>query len=218
MIWTHVSELAIDRMLAGELSAGEASAVRDHATRCGACAALLDDADAARRTFAAAPRPIWMPVRRRRFAPALLGGLGAMAAALALVVVWPRGGDAVRTKGTAIVGFFVAHGDQVRRGSPTETVAPGDRIELYTTTLEPTWFAAISDDASGARSIYVEPQLVVAGREQVLPVAIELDAAPGSERVTGVFCPTRFEPLSIDLSTPPAGCTIDRFTLVKGPR
>ncbi len=43
----------------------------------------------------------------------------------------------MRAKGTAIAGFFVAHGDEVRRGAVREVVVPGDRIELFTTTTEP---------------------------------------------------------------------------------
>lgn len=216
MIWTHVSDLAFDRLLAGELSSGEAAAVREHAGSCHACGVLLADAEDARKAFAAAPRPIWL--QRRRAWPVVAGGL-AIAAAFALVVAWPRHAEPeVRTKGTAIAGFFVSHGGEVRRGSPSEAVAPGDRIELWTTTLEPVWFGALSVDASGARSVYVEPRLVAPGREQVVPIAIELDAAPGSEVVTGVFCASAFDPLAIDPAAPPTGCTVDRFTLHKVPR
>jgi hypothetical protein len=214
MIWTHVSDLAFDRLLAGELTTGEAAAVRDHAGTCHACGALLADAEDARKAFAAAPRPIWLG--RRRAWPLAASGL-ALAAALALVIAWPHHAvPAVRTKGTAIAGFFVAHGGAVRRGSQAEAVAPGDRIELWTTTLEPSWFAAISDDANGTRSVYVEPRLIAPGREQVVPGAIELDA--NSEVVTGVFCPAAFDARTIDPAAPPAGCTIDRFALTKVPR
>ncbi len=203
MIRTHVSELAIDRLLAGELSLPDAHALRGHTATCRLCAAALDDALATQR--AALPP---LPLPRRRIAP-WLTAIAAAAAALAIVVTWPRAhGDAaaIRTKGTAVVGLFVAHGDQVRRGAPRETVVPGDRIELFTTTTEPRWFAATSSDGS----VYVEPTRVEAGRERVLPIAIELDATLGTEVVTGVFCADRF-----DARAPPPDCTFDRFTLVK---
>lgn len=210
MIWTHVSDLAIDRLLAGEVASSDAAAIRDHAAGCTRCGALLDDALAVQRTFAADPPPLGLPVplRHRR---SVVATVGALAAALALVAAWPRSdGDVVRTKGAALVGFFVAHGDQVRRGATREVVAAGDRIELFTTTVEAGWFAAYSDDAAGARSVYVEPRPIGPGHERVLPMSIELDATLGVETVTGVFCAERFDPRA-----PPPSCTLDRFTLVK---
>jgi hypothetical protein len=207
MMASHVSELAIDRMLAGELAAVDAAALRDHAAGCPRCSAALDDALATRQL----PLPR-LALPRRRLAPYYAAAVAA-AAAVVVVATWPNSKAAVedgtRAKGTAIAGFFVAHGDAVRRGAQTETVMPGDRIELFTTVTEPLWFAAVSSDGS----VYVAPTRIEPGRERVLPGAIELDAALGSEVVTGVFCPDRF-----DASAPPPSCTTDRFTLVKVPR
>jgi hypothetical protein len=201
MTGTHVSELALDRLLAGELTLPAAHSLRAHAASCTVCGAALDDALATRR---AVLPPLRLP--RHRVMPAL----AALAAAVAVVVAWPREPEQeIRTKGGAIVGFFVAHGDQVRRGAPREAVMPGDRIELFTTTSEPMWFAAVSSDGS----VYVEPTRVEPGRERVLKAAIELDGSLGNEVVTGVFCPERFDP-----RVPPPGCATDRFTLVKVPR
>lgn len=212
MIWTHVSELTIDRLLAGELASADAAAVRHHADGCPMCAAQLGDALAEQRAFAAVRPPLRLPRRR---APVVITTAAALAATLAIVVSSPRSNDAVRTKGTAVAGFFVAHGDRVRRGATRETVVPGDRIELFTTTVAPAWFAAISRDAAATRSVYVAPRAIAAGVERVLPVAIELDGVLGVETVTGVFCPTTFDALAIDLDAPPRGCTLDHFTLVK---
>lgn len=217
MIWTHVSELAIDRLLAGEVATADAAAMRDHAARCTRCRALLADAEATQRAFVAAPPPLGLPVpiRRQRW----IAPVSALAAAAVIVVAWPRDdAPAVRTKGTAIVGFFVAHGNEVRRGQLREPVVPGDRIQLFTTTTEPLWFAAIGDDAAGVRSVYVAPRRLAPGHEQVLPLAITLDATLGDEIVSGVFCAKPFEPLAIDLRSPPPGCIVDRFTLAKVPR
>jgi hypothetical protein len=219
MIWTHVSELAIDRLLAGEVAPADAAAIHDHAGSCARCGALLDDALAVQRGFVADRPPLGLPIPLHRRVAVIAVPVAALAAAVALVVGWPRGNAAeVRTKGSAIVGCFISHGGQVRRGGAQELVSPGDRIELATTTSEPAWFAAISDDAHGARSVYVAPRPVEPGREHVVPLAIELDAAAGAEVVTGVFCPQIFDPLAIDPLAPPAGCTVDRFTLTKVPR
>ena len=203
----HVSELAIDRMLAGELPAADAAALRDHAAACTRCGAALDDALATQ--HALLPR---LELPRRRVLPATLAGAAALAAALAIVVAWPRAHDAevqTQTKGGAIVGFFVSHAGAVRRGGPQETVSPGDRVELFTTTTAPAWFAAISSDGT----VYAEPRPIAPGREQVLPAAIELDDSRATEVVTAMFCAEAF-----DVKAPPADCQVDRFTLVKVPR
>ncbi|MDQ3338409.1 MAG: zf-HC2 domain-containing protein [Myxococcota bacterium] len=211
MIWTHVSELAADRLVAGEIPPADAAAMRDHAATCVRCRPLLDDALAVRRTFVPPPLNLPTPMRwRRRIAVAST----VLAAAVALLVLWPKPQpELVRTKGAAIAGYFVAHGSVVRRGKPLETVVPGDRIQLFTTTFARAWFAAYGDDAAGKRTIYIAPREVEAGRERVLPLAIELDATLGDEIVTAIFCDAPFDP-----AAPPAGCTIDRFTLLKVPR
>ena len=223
MIWTHLTELAIDRLLANELSRADQAAMWDHAATCADCGRRLDDAYGVQRTFALEP-PLRLPkpVRRPWVSPWMgLGGALALAAGLAVALTWPRASadaEGVRTKGTSIVGYFISHGDHVRRGGVRDAVMPGDRIELVTTTVAPLWFAAISDDTAGVRSVYIEPRHVEPGREQLLPTAIELDATLGSEQVTGVFCAAPFDPRAIDIAAPPPGCTLDRFTLVKVPR
>jgi hypothetical protein len=227
MIWTHVSELSIDQLLAGELHRADEAAIRDHAGECTRCGGLLADALAAQEAFAhVRPRlalPRWYerfargyerpargyerpargyerPARWRRSAPAMAAAC-ALAAGLAFAL-WPHPDAAVRTKGTAILGGFIAHGDGVRRAGPHERVATGDRVELYTTTDAPAWFAAVGADGT----VYVAPVQVPAGRERVLPMSIALD---GSETVTGIFCPEAFDP-----AAPPATCTTDRLELV----
>jgi len=229
MIWIHLSELAVDRLLAGELAAGDEAAMRDHAADCARCGALLDDALAVQRTFVPdesplrfvtplpAPRPFADRPPRRASTFGVIAAVAALAAGLAVALTWPHANadGSVRTKGAAIVGFFVEHDGQIRRGAPHETVMPGDRVELFTTALEPVWFAAISDDARGLRNVYVAPRRVEPGREQLLPVATELDDTLGTEVVTGVFCESAFDAGTIDPDAPPHGCSVDHFTLVK---
>lgn len=220
MIWLHVSELSIDRLLAGELPADDASAMRDHAASCPRCNALLDDALDVQRTFAP---PLEFPLSfqerapRRRIAP-WIAATTALAAGFLLVFAWPRAGspaveERVRTKGAAVVGFYVAHDNQVRRGALREQVTPHDRIQLFTTTTTPMWLAIIGDDAAGVRSVYVAPRPLDPGREQLLPLSIELDATLGDEQLTAMFCPEPF-----DVTAPPSTCTLDRFTLAKASR
>lgn len=195
MIWFHVSELAIDQLLAGELHRADEAAIRDHAESCARCGALLADALSVQRAFATERPRLRLP--RRSLVPA--AAAFALAAGVALVVTRPH--DAVRTKGTAILGGFIAHGDQVRRAGAHEPIVPGDRVELATTTSEPVWFAAVGADGT----VYIAPTQVPAAREHVLPVSVVLD---GSETITGIFCAEAFDP-----EAPPAGCTVDHLTL-----
>ncbi|MEO6776098.1 MAG: hypothetical protein ABI467_24260 [Kofleriaceae bacterium] len=207
---THFSELTVDKCLAGELGRDAVASLRAHAAECARCSDALEDALAVKATFVVPATPRWRRVRVIYVAPV------ALAAALALVIAWPRPPvDATRAKGTAIVGCYVAHGDAVRRGALRETVMPGDRIELVTSTTDPVWFAAISDDAAGVRSVYVPATFVAPSRDQIAPAAIELDATLGREVVTGVFCELPFDAKTIDPTHPPAGCTTDHFELMK---
>ena len=239
MIWIHLSELSIDRLLAGELSEADAAAMHDHAADCTRCGGLLEDALAAQRAFALERPPLRVPAdfvelhavpatelrpppRLRRRHPAVVGALGAvaaLAAALAIVLAWPRVNaetTGVRTKGAlANVGYFIAHDGNVRRGALHDTVMPHDRVQLYTSTAEPMYFAAISVDKNHVRSVYAEPRKIPAATELLLPQAIELDDALGREIVSGVFCDATFDAEIVDLASPPRGCTIDQFQLVK---
>ena len=209
---THFSELTVDKYLAGELGREAVASLRAHAAECARCGDALEDALAVKASFVnvhSAPRSAGL--RRVLYAAPV-----ALAAAFALVLAWPRPhADATRAKGTAILGCYVAHGDAVRRGALRETVMPGDRIELVTSTTEPVWFAAISDDAAGVRSVYAPATFVAPSRDQIAPAAIELDATLGREVVTGVFCELPFDARTIDPAHPPAGCTTDHFELTK---
>jgi hypothetical protein len=195
MIWFHVSELAIDQLLAGELHRADEAAIRDHAESCARCSALLADAVAVQKAFVADRPRLRLP--RRSFMP--VAAAFALAAGFALVVTRPH--DVARAKGTAILGAFIAHGDQVRRAGVRESIAPGDRVELATTTTDAVWFAAVGADGT----VYIAPTQVPAGREHVLPVSIALD---GSDTITGIFCDEAFDP-----KAPPAGCTVDHLVL-----
>jgi hypothetical protein len=211
---THFSEFTVDKYLAGELGRDAVASLRAHAAECARCGDALEDALAVRASFVHVGQrtPLWRRARILYAAPV------ALAAALALVVAWPRSHaitETTRAKGTAIVGCFVAHGDQTRRGALNETVMPGDLIELVTSTTEPVWFAAISDDAAGVRSVYVPATFVAPSRDRLAPAAIELDATLGRETVTGVFCELPFDAKAIDPAHPPAGCTTDHFELTK---
>jgi hypothetical protein len=206
-----ISELAIDRLLAGELPLLEATAAREHATRCNRCGGMLDDAVSVQAAFHADPPPLLLPLaRRRRFAP--YAATAAAAAAVLVLLVARRGSEQTGTHTKGLIaprlGFFVAHDGSVRRGANGERVVPGDRIELATSSADPGWLTVTSVDGAGVHSVYVPTRAYAAGSDQVLPFAIELDDALGLETVTAMFCPM---PGARD-------CTTETFTLRKEPR
>lgn len=195
MIWIHVSELSIDRLLAGELPPGDVAAMRDHASACDRCGTLLADALAAQRT----PLPR-LPLPRSR--TPILAAVAALAAGVLAVASWPHAAPAVRTKGAPVLGFYVSHEGRVRLGHAQETIEHGDAIELYTTSPVPKWVAVVGAD----HTVYLPPTVVPASQEHLLPMSIVLD---GSDTLTAMFCDARF-----DLATLPADCTIDHVTVV----
>jgi hypothetical protein len=202
---TCVSELRIDRLVAGELTGAEAAQARGHAASCPPCGALLADAEAVAREFAAA-RP---PLRRPGRAPAIAAA--AAIAAIAAVVVFGPWRDApvgVRAKGRATLGVFVAHGAAVRRGQPGEVVAPGDRLQLVTTSERAGWLAVTGIDAAGVREVFAAPHLIAAGRDRALGFSIVLDGTRGPQTITAVFCPAPFA-----LGVVPAGCSTDELVV-----
>ena len=90
--------------------------------------------------------------------------------------------------------------------------------------------ALLGLDPAGRWSVYHPEQGTLArleaGQDQPLPVAIELDAAPGDERLYAVFCKSAASLASVkeallrsaDAPTLPAGCSHERHTLHKGAR
>jgi len=209
---TCISELAIDRLLAGELAPLEATAAREHSARCTRCGALLDDAVSVQTAFVAGRPALHLPtslLRRRTVSYAVAGALAA--AALLVLVVGRRQHEeptGTAIKGTPVLGFFVSHDGVVRRGGAGERVAPGDRIEIATTSHAPGWLTVVSVDGAGVRTVYVPTRPYAGGRDEVVPFAIELDGTLGLETVTATFCAT------------PDGrdCTTDQFTMHKESR
>jgi hypothetical protein len=203
-----VSELLIDRLLAGELAPAEAAQARTHAADCAVCHELVSHAEAIARRFAANPPPLRLSSHRRGIAVA--SAAIAMAAAVVVVAIRPprEAPPEVRTKGRVAFGFFVSHAGELRRGQSGEVVAPADRLQLVVTTERAGWIAVTGVDALGVRQVYAEPQPLVAGRDRSLPFSIILDDTLGPSTITGVFCSGPFA-----LAQPPADCTIDAFSI-----
>src|SRR5262245_5948538 len=204
-----ISELKIDRLLAGELAADDAERARSHAAGCAECGELLRHAEATTRRFAEDRPPLRLAVQRRGRAAVAIAS-----AALAVVVVGLAirslrdAPDGIRTKGRAALGFYVSHAGQLRRGRSGDVVAPGDRLQLVTTSERAGWIAVTGVDALAVRQVYAAPQPHAAGRDRALPFSIILDATPGPTTITAVFCAGPFV-----IDRPAAECVTDAFTI-----
>lgn len=179
-----LSELRLDRWLAGELTGPTRDEVESHVRGCRHCAARRDARRLEQRQFqeTAPPlpfqaRPAAAPVqdaaavgrKRTRFVAskrALLGGAAGLAVALAaafILVPWalsPCCGETVQVKGRGSrrMRFFVQDGvaGTVREGAFGETVHPGDRIRFAFDpgALGDRRVAILSRDAAGKASVY----------------------------------------------------------------
>jgi hypothetical protein len=239
-----LSDLRIDRLLAGDLDGRESERARAHAAGCAACSARVcafeaaraapaPDLETIRRIAAAVPAPSPAPRSRwRALWPSL--ALAAAAGTAALIVAVrpvPRGateaapgaapGDATRIKGGARLGFFVKHGDAVRRGGPGEPVVAGDLVRFVVSTPRPAHLAIVGLDARGVGSVYFPApgaaDTVAAGTDVELPRATRLDDTLGPETVAAFFCerPVDLAAVRADPRSAPPGCTVDRLDWVK---
>lgn len=233
------STLRLDQWLAGELPPEPAARVDAHVSSCASCqqerATRLDT----RRQFAQQAPDFAALARsarsgRRRWLPAALT-LAAAAAALLLVTrpTWRAESLAEHPGGTRAKGSGASFGWVVRRGervfapAPEEPLRPGDALRFTVSTHEPVFVAILGLDAQGQLNVYhpdaerlsaLEP-----GAEQPLPAAFVLDAAPGDERLYGVFCRSALPVAALrdavarapDAPVVPDGCRVVRQILHK---
>jgi hypothetical protein len=225
-----LSDRRLDALSAGELESEAAGAAREHLARCARCAArreaLARDAEAFLAAHPAPPaqRVVALSTRRRPRALWWSAGLAA-AAALLFMVRSPEPQE--RSKGEGSVGFFVRHGDTVRRGSSGERVMPGDALRFVVSQREPSHVAVLSRDAAGQASVYFpageHAVLVDAGVEHALDSSVILDEVLGTERLYALRCTRAVElaPLRARLAASevepawPQGCQVERLTLLK---
>jgi len=220
-----LSDLRLDELLAGELDLDERQPATAHLGGCPACsdrlAALERDRDGYR------ARPAARPMKPRRRALGVGVGI-AMAAACAAILLHRPETLTTRSKGTARLGFFITHGDEVRPGGPGDKVQPGDTLSFTLSTDRRVYVAVLSRDGAGLASVYFPAgpiaEAAEPGPDVLLPLATVLDGALGTERLYGLLCdePVALEPLrralagSPTLPAPP-GCTLDVTTLEKVP-
>lgn len=234
---TCITDLKFDCFYAGELSGSDERSLRAHLSSCTRCSLRCELLEQQRTAFYRRAAD-WQSFATRRDPPAgerRAWGRGARwaalsaAAALALAVFVRPAPVAqvasVRSKGRPGLGFYVKHGEHVRRGASGERVRPGEMLRFVYSVDQPMYFALLHRDAARA-SIYFptapHASAVQPGREVALDFAIRLDSQIGPEHVYGLFCaePISLEPLRAQLQasgTVPsvAGCQVDRLVLHK---
>ena len=210
----HVGELRLRRFRAGEFSGETHEEIARHTAECGSCRAQLRLLQEEQRQFerdipferfaGGVERACRVPRPRPRRGWAMGGGLGLLAAAAVVVLLWRPSGKVgdfgsrdVRhagfnqTKGglSAVARIASASGAPQRSLLPagSATLQPGERISLGYNNPPPGYLVAVSvDDAGEISALYPEGggSLAVAATPHVtfLPDSLELTGL-GRERV-----------------------------------
>jgi len=184
---SHVSAFALDALALGALDPEARAHALAHLDGCARCRADRDAADELRARFVAQVMPRTRPAtRRRRWA---LLALPALAAAVALLVVWRDRGEPpeLAIKGGATWQVFAHRADATFAVHDGTRLAAGDRIRFVISPAGARYVLVASIDGAGHATIYYpyagpssEP---IAGPRAELPGSIVLDTAPGPERV-----------------------------------
>ncbi len=230
------SDLRLDRFALGELERAEHVAVEAHRARCARCAGFLEAREEALpaavrarlrgRVLAAsiaAPTPWW---RRGPGAlwPRLAPGLALTAGVLVAVSIAlfgrsdPARDDAVSLKGGDRLVVYRERDGEVRTVGSGDAFRAGDRLRFAVRSEHAGHAAVFGLEADGDRY----PCTPASGSgahpvgpgTELLPGAIELDAAGGRETLVLVLCPQPFDVAEVGDAAPP-GCRRETFSLEK---
>ncbi len=191
---TCLSDLALDRMIAGE---PVTQAVRAHLVGCRACASRLADLERPIEGIVVPSRAPDAPRARRARRPgAWIAGTMAVALAATLVTIalWPSGArDGARIKGGLAIELVARHhGGRIEQLLPDAQLTPGEEIRFVVTSPSAGFLAIFGLDRAGAVTRYVpegEQLRPLAAGRAVLEGSIVLDHTLGAERIIAVLCP-----------------------------
>ncbi len=211
------NRVLVERYFLGEGGVDEKRAARAHLDGCAECRGIMTGLEKERRDyliahpfreFAAKRLPAEASAEPKRafggsrWIPALAG----LAACLVLVPVIFKVGlkDKVisdtgyRSKGGAMLEYYVKRGAAVNPGSVTEAYRPGDELQFVCSAGSYGYVTLASIDSRGHVSLYRAPvgadgaesplSLPGKGDEKIqLPFAVTLDESPGSELFVMIF-------------------------------
>lgn len=238
------SDLALDRLAAGELPPEVARSTEQHVAGCAGCGARMAERRAGFGGLDGVdPRAMLARIRTGLDAPAslserLLGMLRRLGAPLAVVaaaavaVVLVRPGQettsGTRLKGAPTLHVFRLRGDHAQEAISGDRFAPGDRLRFAVDLPTEGYVKIFGVEASGA--LYTAWPLdsgvqtrFTAGNGVELPGAVSLDAKPGRETLYLVHCPLPVGPPECASAGPgarpscPERCALAPFILDKGP-
>lgn len=228
-----LSEMRLDRWVAGEVASAERAEIEAHLRGCLRCSARWTAREKEKRHFkeTAPPLPLGRPVTaasapvpQRRFANRrAVGAAAALVTALAAgfligpAIRQPAGDETVIGKGQQRLRFFVRDGaaGTVREGRPEERVYPGDQIRFAFDgdAVRGRRVAVLGRDAAGKVSVYFPhggTQAIAppASADGLVPYSIKLDETLGPETLFALYCPdaVALGPLQAALAsdTPPS--------------
>jgi hypothetical protein len=228
-----LSDLALDKLAAAELSAVERVATAEHLDHCPRCRAKWDAISAERVAFSRLAPPPWIarspstssarttaavPKRRTlsRVGQAAVGAAALLAAAVGAFALFghpgARGTEEMgeRSKGGSDFGYYVLRGSKVLEGRPDEPLFPGDAVQFVFTAPEHGYLGILSLDGASRASVYYPTSPVTApverGFRRPLPASTLLDDVLGRETTYAVYCraPILLEPLRAALAEHPS--------------
>jgi hypothetical protein len=185
----HVSALLLDALALGALDRDAADRVRAHLASCAACREAQQTAAELREHFATSVLPRGLPVRRPRRWPWLAVPVLA-AAVVVLLILAPRRPPPppeLAIKGDAGWQVFANRGGNTFAVHDGTELAAGDQIRFIVLPDGAHHLLVASVDGSGAAMVYYpyggDQSMVIEGDRVELSGSIELDAAPGPERI-----------------------------------
>lgn len=210
-----LSDLTLDRLLAGELELAERSVAKTHLAQCGACEAARARFAVEQQDFSSDTRvPTWAaaalmraqntkPTAARGWTFAwprrLVFGVG-LTAGLAAAALWmgrspvEEQSPTSRIKGGFALEMFVKHQERNTAGAAYmgEPLHPSDQIQFRVSLPKAAFLAILAVDADAKISVYFPAgptaEKIAAGRERDLATAVELDGTLGIETIVAVGC------------------------------
>ena len=198
------SDLALDEMLDGRGLPETA----EHAVRCAACGARLDELRRDRDEFLARARPaafaeaVLARANKRRWWPFALTLAPLVLGVAAVVLVWSRPHppgqkiDDTRAKGEVVASeLYVQSGGKVEKFDPGRRYRAGDALQLVYSTSRPRWLTVIDAEQGGkAEVVYQGDGPLPAARRSRLDRSFVLDGAAPAERLYVVFTDGKPDP------------------------